>query len=279
MHKLIAFAKWCRDLPPAEMAAHLKRTGVDGVDLPVRPTAAAITPDQAPAKLPEAKKIFNDHGLDLTQCVTGITVADDETERNFAAFAECGIQQIRLGSWHVLGDDTPTGVLERGRRDLPKIQKLCEKYGVRAAVQNHSGPYIEANVSGALRLVDGCDPKWIGIQVDPGHLSLAGEPFDFAVDLAGEYMQAVNLKSGRWEYFADRQAGTLKHEKIIVPLRDGLTDIPAVLSKLKRVGYDRPLSIHAEYRTHYLRVEEHVETTTDLVRQDCEYVRSLMAAS
>jgi sugar phosphate isomerase/epimerase len=277
MHKLIAFSKWCRDLSLMDMADHLKRTGIDGVDLPVRPTAAAITPDEAPKKLPEAKKVFNDHGLELTQCVTGITCADDETERNFAAFAECGVKQIRLGSWHVLGDDTPTTVLDRARRDLPEIQKLCEKYGVRAAAQNHSGPYLSANVSGALRLVEGCDPKWIGIQVDSGHLGLAGEPFDFAVDLAGDYMQAVNLKSGRWEYFADRETGKLTHEKIIVPLRDGLTDIPGVLSKLKQVGYDGPLSIHAEYRTHYMRIEDHVDTTTDLVRQDCQYVRSLMA--
>jgi sugar phosphate isomerase/epimerase len=177
----------------------------------------------------------------------------------------------------VLGDDTPTTVLDRARRDLPEIQKLCEKYGVRAAAQIHSGPYLSANVSGALRLVEGCDPKWIGIQVDSGHLGLAGEPFDFAVDLAGDYMQAVNLKSGRWEYFADRETGKLTHEKIIVPLRDGLTDIPGVLSKLKQVGYDGPLSIHAEYRTHYMRIEDHVDTTTDLVRQDCQYVRSLMA--
>ena len=112
MTQILAFSKWCCHLSLAEMAQHLKRTGVDGVDLPVRANAAAFSRDQAPRMLPEAKKVFEDHGLLLTQCVTDITSADG-VEPAFAAFAACGVRQIRLGAWVIGKTDDPAAKLWR----------------------------------------------------------------------------------------------------------------------------------------------------------------------
>ena len=276
MHPLIAFAKWCRDMPLHEMAPYLKELGFDGVDLPVRPIAGAITPEQAPAMLPEAARLFADQGLTLDQVVTGISGPGDETERQLATFAEAGVKIARLGGWHVPDGEDPRALLDRARRDVAEMQPLLEKYGVQAAIQNHSGPYLESNISGCLRIIETCDPKWVGVQCDSGHLPVAGETFDLAVDLLGPFLTSVNLKCMRKAHTLDRQSGQLQYTNVVVPLWDGMTDVPVVLRKLKSVGYEGALCIHAEYRTHFYRIEDDLQATGELIAADAAYVRQLM---
>ena len=100
MNRIIAFCKWCQNLPLPDLATHLKETGVDGVDLPCRP-GAAIEPEDAAKMLPEAKKVFEDHGLMLDRLVTGIREADDVSDRQLEAIRNVGIEKIRLGGYPV----------------------------------------------------------------------------------------------------------------------------------------------------------------------------------
>lgn len=278
MHRLLAFAKWCQYLPLAELAAELKKTGVDGVDLPCRP-GAGIEPDDAAAKLPEAKRIFADHGLTLDRLVTGIVEANDQTDRQLAAARAVGIAKIRLGGNGVRPGENAAKRLDECRRHMEGLQKLLEKHQVRAAIQNHSGNSLDVNVSSILRLLANCDPQWLGVQYDPGHLTVSGEPIDLALDLLGPYLHSVNFKSPRQEYFTDPQTGRLAFKPIWVPLRDGMTDVPAVLRKLKAVGYTDAIAIHAEYRTHYFFIEKDLKATTQIVTEDVKYVRQTMAQS
>lgn len=278
MFKIIAFCKWCQHLPFPEMAAHLAGCGVDGVDLPCRP-GAQIPPEEAGKKLPEAKRIFDDHGLPLVRIVTGITDPDDVTDRQLAAIRSVGVTGIRLGGYNIKDGEGESvrRTLDEARRKLAGIQKLLEKHGVRAAIQNHSGFTLDVNISSCLRVMQDCDPEWVGIQYDPGHCTLSGEEPRLAIGLMGPRLHSVNFKSPRWEYFADRRTGRLRYQPIWVPLPDGMLDVPGVLAQLDAAGYSDPISIHGEYRTHYHYIEENCEKTGKLITEDVAYVRRVMA--
>ena len=274
MHRIIVFAKWCQNLPLPEMAALLKEIGADGVDLPCRP-GGAITPEDAPTVLPEAKRTFEDHGLTLERIVTGITRADEQADRQLEAIRNVGVKKIRVGGFHVGGDVNARTLLDEARARMAEVQKLLEKHDVRGGVQNHSGNCLEVNISGTLRMIEDCDPEWLGVQYDPGHQTLSGEPFGLAIDLLGPSLHSVNFKSPRQEYYADPNTGQLRFKPIWVPLIDGMLDCAGVLSKLQEVGYRDAISVHSEYRTHYHQIEHFVDATAKLAKADIAFAKEV----
>ena len=189
------------------------------------------------------------------------------------------MKKIRLGGYSVepgqAGD--ARRVLDEARRKLAGVEKLLKKHGVKGAIQNHSGMTLDVNVSSCLLMMQDCDPEWVGVQCDPGHLTLSGEPFELALGLLGPYLHSVNLKSPRQEYFADAKTGALSFKPIWVPLRDGMVDVPGVLKALKAAGYTEPISIHGEYRTHYYYMVKDVQETGKLIADDVAYLRAMMA--
>jgi sugar phosphate isomerase/epimerase len=275
MYDLIAFSKWCQDLPLSDMARSLKELGFDGVDMPVRPNAP-ITHENAPEKLSEAVKIFQDNGLKVERLVTALVNTDEHTEPLLEAVREAGISKIRLGSCFVPDNEDPQVLLDTARRNLNSLHKLLKKHGVWGAVQNHSGSYLEVNISSCLRLVQDCDPEVIGIQYDPGHTMISGEPSHLALGLIGPYLHRVNFKSPRKEYTSDPETERLRYRDIWVPLRDGMLDVRNVLSELQKAGYTDPISVHAEYRTHYYVIEKNTDATKRLMAEDVKYLRTLM---
>jgi len=157
-----------------------------------------------------------------------------------------------------------------------QLQKLLEKYNVRGGIQNHSGNALEVNVSSTLRMIQDCDPEWIGVQYDPGHCTLSGEAPKLAVGLLGPYLHSVNLKSPRQEYLADKETGKLTYKNIWTLIRDGMLDAEQVLQALDDAGYTDPISIHAEYRTHYHVIEHDVPATTKIIGNDLAYMKQII---
>ena len=275
MYKLISFCKWCQDLPLPELAKNLKELGFDGVDLPCRP-GSPINHANGPEKLPEAKKIFEDNGLKLERLVTSLSEANTETEHLLGAIHELDIKKIRIGGYSVGHKQNAREVLNTARNKLPKLGKLLEKHQVKGGIQNHSGNTLDVNISSCLLMLQDCDPEWVGVQYDPGHLTLSGEPVKLALELLGPSLHSVNLKSPRQEYFIDTDTKQLTYKPIWLPLKDGMLDVPLVLKELQSAGYTDPISIHAEYRNYFYMIEKDVEATNKLVAEDVVYVKELM---
>ena len=275
-YELICFCKWCQNLPLPELAKTIKDMGFDGVDLPVRP-GSPITHENAPDKLPEAAKIFKDHGLKLARLVTSLEKDDAVTEKCLETVASLGIRKIRIDGYSVSGNQNAGELLKEARKGYSKLEKVLAKHGVRGAVQNHSGQTLDVNISSCLRMIEGCDPAWVGIQYDPGHLTLSGEPVKIAIELMGPYLHSANLKSPRQEYFIDPQTKRLKYTPIWCKLRDGMLDVPEVLEALSAAGYADPISIHAEYRTYYHRIEHDIAATNKIVAEDVAYLKEVMS--
>lgn len=279
MHAIVAFTKWCDALPLAEQARMLKDAGFDGVDLPCR-LGSAITPQNAPERLPEAKRILADHGLTLARLACELD-ADDRAgnERFFACLAQLDIRRIRAASFSIARDTDIPAAVDRARRRLASLESQLARFGILGAVQNHSGDFLENNISALLRLLDGRDPAVIGVQYDPGHCAVCGEKPWYALALMGAYLHGVNIKSPRIEHAFDPETRAVRHMPIWVPLADGMLDVPLLLDELRRAGYAGPLSMHSEYRTHYSRLEHHPHEVLPVLACDVAYLRACMAES
>jgi sugar phosphate isomerase/epimerase len=82
----------------------------------------------------------------------------------------------------------------------------------------------------------------VGVNFDAANLILYGKanPVD-AVDTLGPYIQGVHAKDGLYPTDPRRLGAE-------VPIGQGKVDFPALVEKLKRVGYRNPLTIEREIR-------------------------------
>jgi len=141
-----------------------------------------------------------------------------------------------------LGAEVVTGVIER--RALGVVDALCQRTGMRFAIENHwyadfarSGDYLPI-------LQNGTSPL-IGVTLDTGHLAAAGEDPVAAFAVLGERVLAVHLKDvrltsrlGRWVWRRPRMEGCT--------LGAGEARVAALLGALARAGWSGSLAIEDE---------------------------------
>jgi sugar phosphate isomerase/epimerase len=80
----------------------------------------------------------------------------------------------------------------------------------------------------------------IGVNFDAANLVMYGkaDPVD-AVDILGPYIQGVHAKDGKYPVDA-------RHLGVEVPIGQGAVNWPALIAKLKGIGYSNPLMIERE---------------------------------
>jgi len=90
------------------------------------------------------------------------------------------------------------------------------------------------------RAIEDLGKEGLGINLDPANLLLYGKanPVD-ALDVFGEFVCDVHAKDGEYPTNG-RQLGEEK------PLGQGSVNFPALIAKLKSIGYDGPLTIERE---------------------------------
>ena len=262
--KYIMFTKHLQGLDVPEIMAALKSVGVQGADLAVRP-GFPVNPDNVDKELPKVAKMFANEGLciPLVTTPTSFTSTDvDYVERMYAGCGEAGVDNIKLGYWH-WSDEGPDywECVDARRRDLEKFSKLSEKYGPKSCLHNHSGKDMGLNSCGAMHLVKGFDPKYVGVFADTGHLSICGEPIDMALDIVKDYLAAIAFKD------LMRRPGDKGGS--VVRMGTGFVDWETTLKAVKKLNFDGPISFHSEY-------SEPVDTVIDLARIDVRFINALL---
>ena len=268
MH-FVMFTKLLKDLSPSQLAETMLDLGFGGFDLCVRP-GYPINPENVSTALPAAARLWAARGLRVGLVTTNFDFIDPAkpgVEPLLAACAEIGCRRIKLGYWVWRGEPYWEGV-DKVRRALEGFQKLCMKYNVCVASHTHSGPYYGSNCAGAMHLVKGFDPRYIGIYIDPGHLAIDGEDLPMAFSMIREYLCLVAVKSPGW--FRVERKGQRRWEHRLLPLRDGIVDWKQVLELLKSANYDGPISLHSEYEA-LSRADLLART-----RDDLAYLKSLL---
>ena len=262
----IVFTKHLEGLDVPQLIDALQSIGVQGADLCVR-DGYPVNPDNVATALPEAARRFADAGL----CIPLVTAPGDfnrpdldYAERYYAALGEAGVAHVKLGYWHWQPDVPYWTQLDEVRGFMQGFQALSEKYGVKTAIHNHSGASMGLNACAAMNIVRDCDPQYVGVFADPGHLSLCGEPIAMALDIVRSHLCLLALKDlVHQRPLSITQQGNPTTG--VVRMGQGFVDWPSVIATLKRLDFAGPVSFHSEYGG------EPVESVIDLARIDVRF--------
>lgn len=247
MRPWIMFTKHLEGWDLGKIICGLKRAGVEGADLCVRP-GYPVTPENAPKELPAAARRFADEGLSIPLITTPGDLVDpgvDYAAPLWDACAEAGVKLVKLGYWQ-MEEDGYWPTLDRCRKRLEGFAKLAEKTGVKPIVHNHSGATMGLNSAAVMNIMSGFDPKLVGVFGDVGHLSIVGEPYPMAFSMVRDYVCAFAFKDLVKQKFMGAD-GNPFWAIDVWPLGMGFGNFPLVMKLLKDMSFAGPISFHCEY--------------------------------
>ena len=93
----------------------------------------------------------------------------------FDACARAGVSRIKLGYWRYSEGVDYREALAGARQDLEGFAKLSGRYGVQSCCHTYSGGCLGSNCAAVRHLVQGFDPKQVGVCPDFGHMALDGD--------------------------------------------------------------------------------------------------------
>lgn len=271
------------DWTPDVVARKLAEQGWDGVEWRVVDQQESETPGfwagnratwpltGLEQSVPEIRRITGDAGLEFSGLggYAGAWLHDD-VERMLRATAALGARQVRVTMPRTGTGDPYPEVLARTRTDLEWVVSRAGEHGVKALVELHHET-ITPSASAARRLLEGLDPRHVGVIHDLGNLVIEGrEDHRASFELLGEYLAHVHVKNARWVADGERAAdGSLIWRHEWAPLRDGQADVGRYLTDLRDHGYDGWVTIE-DFSTD-LPLEERL-------RDDLAYLRALVGA-
>lgn len=248
---LVFFSKHFQSLALDALVEKAHQLGFEGYDLCCR-AGYVVNPDNVRTALPKAAKQIRSAGLVLPMLTAGgnlLEPTDPTAEPILAAMQEAGVGLLKLGYFTI--DNARENYWEKVsyvRRQFDGWARLGEKFGVKICYHTHSHPtFMGLNAAAVMHLVQGFDPRWIGVYLDPGHLSIDGEHPDIAVNMVQRHLAVVGLKDMR------KESNPIGHGWRVMICRAGLgiVDWPNFFENLRRIHFEGPLSIHAEYNRNY----------------------------
>ncbi|MBA2470567.1 MAG: sugar phosphate isomerase/epimerase [Chloroflexia bacterium] len=267
---IVLFTKLFKGKDLDEMADVASSLGFDGIDLLIR-SGFQVEPAQ-PEGLRGAVERLKQSGLTVPMATTDLTDPNQiDTERLFAAVAECGIGAVRLGYWKY---DPATGyaaTLETARRHLDTLVEFAAAAGIRLAIQLHGGT-IHASGAQTLALLDGYDPAVLGAYPDPGNQVVQDgrEDWRFTFEILRPWLAAVGVKNGGWFPSTLAESGQRTWHSDWLGLDEGMVPWDDIVAHLKRTGFDGIYTLHSHYEVPYSQV-------LDKTRLDLNYVRRLLS--
>lgn len=259
--KFSVFTASTPDWSPTEAASTLAAQGWDGIEW--RITDQADSPEPGfwagnlatwpmtglEENLPEIARITHAAGLEYSG-LGGYARCDNhgQVERILAATAALGARQVRVNVLP-LGNSTMGGQAASGipypqlfdstREHYEWVAARAEHHGVKALVELHHGT-ITSSASAARRLLEGLDPRHVGVIHDLGNLVIEGweDPLP-ALQLLGPYLAHIHVKNARWVRQDERdESGAAVWRNEWAPLAEGQGSVLAYFQALADVGYD-----------------------------------------
>jgi sugar phosphate isomerase/epimerase len=280
--KFSVFTASTPEWTPQQTVAHLAEQGWDGIEWRVTDQASAAAPGfwagnlatwpltGLEASLPEIARMTGDAGLEMSALGGYVPCADhDNVERVLAATATLGARRVRV-MMPQLGSGPYRDLFDAAREDLQWVTKRAEHHGVQALVELHHRT-ITASAASALRLVDGLDPRHVGVIHDIGNLVIEGwEDPAAGLDMLGDYLAHVHVKNVAWHAVGTRPDGSTHWTEDWATLRDGQADIAGYFGALHRHGYDGWVTVE-DFSTALPLAER--------TRDNLAYLRSVEAAA
>lgn len=235
------FSKHLQWLGYRDMAKLASEIGFTGIDLTVR-DGGHVLPERVKQDLPIAVEQIRGEGLEVPMITTGITDATDQLSRDILETAgKLGIGIYRPG-WFKYPKGVPvSSALTQASRQMAQLQSINRANNIAVSYQNHAGLYVGSSGWDLLKMIDGLDPLWTGVQFDIRHAMVEGpNTWPVFLELLSPYINSLDIKDYTW-----KNDGEVKVHN--VPLGEGMVPFEAYLEALKGFGISAPVSIHYEY--------------------------------
>jgi sugar phosphate isomerase/epimerase len=242
--RFVMFTKYLQRQSVPELIVTLKKIGMDGADMAVRP-GFPVNPDNVRKALPEAAKQFRDAGLSIPLVSAPTSFVDPSArfaEELWAACHDAQIPNVKIGYWSYKGSDY-WKLVDTARKALDGFHGLAMRFGVKTAIHTHSGDLLPVNTSSLMELLKGRSPSSFAAYLDPGHLNLNGEPLPMALDMSSEFLSLVAVKDSLAFKPKDGKARGAR----FVPLGEGTVDWQQLMKSLTARNFQGTLSLHSEY--------------------------------
>ncbi len=243
----------------SEQLGLAKELGYDGVEVRVADVDPAkkdepfspwgnrkdsIGPTNIMERIPEMQAAVKATGVEICALAPYCGATEPEKfEPLAAAAARLKVPLVRVMAPWYEGKAAFERLFGAARKGLAEVARIARRHGVRAALEIHHGG-LAASPSGARRLVDGLDPKDIGITLDPGNMVFEGaEDWRMACELLGPYLAHIHVKNAKWELREKPAAGPWVWQASWCYLNEGVANWKELMAALRHVKYDGWLSL------------------------------------
>lgn len=237
----IYFTKTLKDLAPSALVEYCKETGVDGLDLAVRP-GYPIEPANVLLELPKFAAIMKQNKLDIPLVSAPTSLIDSESKEAKSLFEACalaGVPMIKIGYFTYKGNYSDD--LQAARKKLQGFSKLALATKVKVVYHTHSGNNIGNNAVSLKELLTDFDPHHVGAFADTGHLAINGGPIKMELEILRPWLSVVAIKDILWEQAKGDWAFK------VIPAGSGIVRWNDVSKGIKDAKFQGTIVLHGEY--------------------------------
>jgi sugar phosphate isomerase/epimerase len=242
--------------------------GYDGVEWRVH-DQCHIAPKEIVTKAKEVHRVSAENHLEICNLATYLHVKEAEHIKRVMEGAQImGAPACRVGVPAYNRTRNYNEIFSETLTDLGVVEKLAEKYGVKALIEIHFGN-IAPSAALAHRLVSNFNPRYVGVIFDPGNMIYEGmENWRLGLELLGPWLAHVHVKNTSWDIAETLADGTTKWRPSAATLQGGIVDWGEVVQDLKAVGY-----------TGYLSSEDfsRADSTEEKILNGLRYLKGLEA--
>jgi sugar phosphate isomerase/epimerase len=247
-----------------EEASILASLGFTHADLLIR-KGFATTASSSDESFDNAVRQYREAGLTLQSAIVDLNGPEPAMPRLLAACSRNGIGSVKIGPYKYTEGQYAADVRE-ARTKLEGLAELAARHGVQILVQLHGGT-VHSSAGLGRSLVEGLDPRHVGIYWDPGNMMHKDghEQWALGLDILGPYLAYVGVKNVVWL----RNGRKWKTEWSL--LEEGIIAWPEVIRCLRRIGYTGAYSLHPFY------AEDWEPASMSNIIKDLAYLQELLA--
>jgi L-ribulose-5-phosphate 3-epimerase len=271
------FSKHLQWLGFDDLAAAIRESGFDGVDLTVRP-GGHIEPGNVGRELPKAIAAFEKRGLSVPMVASGIKSSTDPGIDDYLkALADNGIKYYRTGYMRYDHNSSIEANITRFQDTLRALADKNDRYGVCGVYQNHSGTRLGASIWDLYLSLKNIDPQSMGCQFDIRHATFeGGRSWENDLRCIHSHIQTTVLKDFYW---SKDEKGQWRHRN--VPLGEGMVNFDRYFRLCGSLNIAGPISIHTEYELlsdeeQNLRRSSKISRSIEKLRHDVEFTRKYL---
>lgn len=235
------FTKVLQWVPLEDLPSTVKDMGFAGIDIAVR-SNGHFTVSELREKLPPLVASCTRLGMGAPILTTELT---GEKGQEMAEFLKIisgeGVKHYRMG-WLKYKSQDVMEELRQHNSQLERLADLHQKYGVQGHYQNHAGNGVGGSVWELLYLLEGIDPKAIGIQYDLRHAMVEGyRSWENGFHVIKDKITSLDIKDFRWNDSSGKDV------PVTVPLGRGNVDFSKITSSAAFKSSEVPKILHVEY--------------------------------